>query len=224
MGCVSTGTIQSLSFFAFSLQLPGMSAAVRDHYSSAYNPILQVNDGEAEQDADYATNLRLRREAWWMKLVPLCILIPTSASLAVLILHLRQYKDSGTLYVWSTSSRVVVQVVVFVLASFLSLFWVFSIRTAISQWTRHGLSKRSINLDTLRLWSAITQNRADWNLPWAFAFATLSFFALSCVPATLWAGALTPALTYSEVTNISLLGKNSQLVLICSALPISVVV
>ncbi|KAF9690551.1 hypothetical protein EKO04_011304 [Ascochyta lentis] len=179
-----------------------MSITTKD-YSSAYKPVLQVNEGEVEQE-DHRNVPRLGQEPWWTKLVPLCILVPTCVSLFILTLHIRQYKDSGTLYGWSTSYRVLVQVFVHVLASVLGALWVFPTCTIISHWTRHRLSKKSVNLDTLRLWSAITQARADWNLPWAPAFATLAFLVLNSVPAVLWAGALTPAFTYSLTTNISL--------------------
>lgn len=142
-----------------------------------------------------------------MKLIPFCVILPTGVSLLILNLHLRSYKTSGILNEWSTSSRVLTQVVVHVLASALSALLVFPLCTITSRWTRHRLSKASVSLDTLRLWTAIIQTRTDWNLPWMIKLTTLLSLAFSFLPAMLWAGALTPAITLDEIRNLSLSGK-----------------
>ena len=183
-----------------------MSAIANDPFPTIYGPVRQVNESESD-DIDDASGLNLRQEPWWKKLIPLCILLPTCASFIVLFLHLRHYKTSGALYRWSSSSRVPVQVAIHVVSSFLSALWILSVCTVISQWTRHILSKGSVDLNTLRLWSAMTQSRADWNLPWTLASVALAFFAMTYVPAVLWAGALTPTFTYRLVTDLTLSGK-----------------
>jgi hypothetical protein len=182
-----------------------MSVTPKD--SPACKPILQPEEREVDQGTDQNAGLQLCQTSRWMKLAPLCILFPTGVSLTILTLHLRHYKDDGLLYRWSASNRVLVQVVIHILSSILGVLWTYPICTVISHWTRYRLSKRSVNLDTLRVWSAVTQARADWNLPWGYMIATLVFLATSYVPAALWAGALTPAFTHSVVTNISLAGE-----------------
>ena len=131
----------------------------------------------------------------------------TGVSLFILTLHVRLYKISSVLYEWSTSSRVLTQVVIHILASALSALLVFPICTIVSQWTRHRLSEKGISLDTLRVWTAVIQTRTDWNLPWTLKLTTLLFLAFSYLPAVLWAGALTPVITLDEIKDISLSGK-----------------
>lgn len=140
---------------------PGIvSATANEPLPTVYEPVRQTNEREIH-DTDDASGLILRQESWWKKLIPLCVLLPTCASFVVLFLRLRHYKTSGALYRWSSSSRVPVQVVIHIVSSSLSALWVLSVCTVISQWTRHTLSKGSVDLNTLRLWSAITQSRAD---------------------------------------------------------------
>jgi hypothetical protein len=184
-----------------------MSTTANNQYFTTYKPVQQVNEGEIE-DSDDASGLELHREPWWKKLVPLCIFVPTGVSLVVLSLHLSQFNTSGMLYQWSISNRVPVQVVVHVFSSMLSALWVLSVCTVISHWTRHTLSKRRVDLDVLRLWSAVTQSRADWNLPWTLALVALAFFAFTYLPAVLWAGALTPTFTYRTVADLTISGKH----------------
>ncbi|KAF2111671.1 hypothetical protein BDV96DRAFT_581523 [Lophiotrema nucula] len=138
---------------------------------------------------------RLRETGWWSKIVLLAIIIPTVISIVIGGLHLRHYKTSGSLYHWSITSRALLQVVVHILSSLLSVLWMYPICKIISHSTRHRLSKKAVDLNTLRLWSAIVQARTDWNLPTSAALMALGFFALTYLPATIWAGALTPTFT-----------------------------
>jgi hypothetical protein len=182
-----------------------MSKAL-DHPSSLYQPVINVSER-------YARHARapLREARWWSKLIPFAILIPTVVSLSVGALHLRHYKNSSTLYVWSVHSRALVQVIVHVLSSLLAILWVVPLCTSITHLTRRHLAERDIKLDTLRLWSAMTLAKTDWNLPRSSALLALGFCLLTYVPATLWAGALSPSLTYQTLKDIPLLGKQKKL-------------
>lgn len=173
-----------------------------------YSSVVQRNNDDVDNE-HRALNLELQQEPWWLKLIPFCVFLPTGTSLVILTLHLRLYKTSGILYEWSTSSRVLTQVVVHILSSALSALLVLSICTIVSQWTRHRLSEKSVSLDTLRVWTAVIQTRMDWNLPWALKLTTLLFFAFSYIPAVLWAGALTPVITLDEIKDIPLSGKGT---------------
>lgn len=130
---------------------------------------------------------------WWPKAAPILIVIPAALNIAVLCVHKNTY--SGQLLSWSINNRGTLQVVIQVIYSILSFFWLYSIRTVISQWTRYRLSGFQVKLNTLRLWSAISSAATNWNLPWSKALIALGFFAFTLLPATLWAGALTPELT-----------------------------
>lgn len=134
-----------------------------------------------------------RTITWWPKASPILIVIPTALSIALLYVNTHTY--SGQLLSWSINNRGAVQVVIQVISSILSFFWLYSIRTVISQWTRYRLSGVPVKLNALRLWSAISLATTNWDLPWNQALVALGFFAFTLLPATLWAGALTPSLT-----------------------------
>lgn len=166
--------------------------------------MLQVYKSVATTTADQAPSpvrSQPRTITWWPKTAPILIVIPTAVNIAVLCVHSKTY--SGQLLSWSINNRGTVQVVIQVLSSILSFFWLYPIRTVISQWTRYRLSGFQIKLNTLRLWSAISLATTNWDLPWNKALIALGFFAFTLLPATLWAGALTPALT-EERQNVSI--------------------
>lgn len=152
--------------------------------------------------------LRVRSQprtiAWWTKAAPILIIIPTALNIVVLYLNRNTY--TGNILSWSTNNRGAVQVVIQVLSSVLSFFWLYSIRTVISQWTRYRLSGFPVKLNTLRLWSAISLAATNWDLPWGKALVALGFFAFTLLPATLWAGTLTPSLT-EDFHDVSILGQ-----------------
>jgi hypothetical protein len=172
--------------------------------TSSYKPVAQVSNTRTDGRA----HAQARNASWRTRLLPFCIVIPTFVSLCVVSLHARRYTDTGKLYQWSTSNRALVQVVVHIVSSLLALLWTYSICTLMSQWTRHRMSHESVNVNTLRLWSALMQNRADWSLPRISVSATLAFLILGYVPATLWAGALTPAVTLKLVSGLSISGSS----------------
>lgn len=142
-----------------------------------------------------------RTIAWWSRAAPILIVIPTAVNIAVLYVNGCTY--SGQLLSWSQNNRGTVQVVIQVLSSILSFFWLYSIQTVISQWTRYRLSRSQIKLNTLKLWSALSLATPNWDLPWIKALVTLGFFCFTLLPVTLWAGGLTPSLT-EERHNVSI--------------------
>ncbi|KAF2501294.1 hypothetical protein BU16DRAFT_555787 [Lophium mytilinum] len=145
---------------------------------------------------------RMRGIQWWTKLVPFYVIIPVAVSLAIEILHIRLYKNTESLYRWSTYDRTSVQVIVHILSTILAILLVYPVCTVLSFWTRHRLSRRDVGLNRLRLWSAMVQGRLDWSLPWLPSLLALGFFALTYLPAAVWAGALTPVLTVKVEHNL----------------------
>ncbi|KAH8710085.1 hypothetical protein GQ44DRAFT_830467 [Phaeosphaeriaceae sp. PMI808] len=128
----------------------------------------------------------LHEARWWTRLIPYLIVVPTIISIVIGSLQLRKYADSkGKLYEWSVTSRGLVQVFI-----------------------RNRLTERDVNLNTVKLWSAFTQARTEWNLPWTLALVSLIFFTITYVPAALWAGALTPSFTLKSIDHgLSLLSS-----------------
>lgn len=169
---------------------------------------------KAQQDSINSRTPLVHRHAplhearWWTTLIPYLIVVPTIISITVGVLQFRNYADSkGKLYEWSVTSRAFVQVVVHVLSSTLSVLWIYPLCTIISHWTRNRLAEKDIDLNTVRLWSAFTQARTEWNLPWALALTSLVFFIITYAPAALWAGALTTSFTLKSIDHdLSLLG------------------
>jgi hypothetical protein len=145
-------------------------------------------------------HIPLNEAGWWNKLIPYLIVVPMIISIVIGSLQLLEYADSkNSLYEWSVTSRALVQVFVHVLSTLLSVLWVYPLCTVISYWRRNRLAERYVNLNTVRLWSAFTQAQTEWNLPWAFALFSFVFFTIMYVPATLWAGALTPSFTLNPI-------------------------
>lgn len=162
----------------------------------SYHPVVNASELHAGH--------QLREVRWWSKLIPFAMLIPTAVSLTVGALRMRHYKNSNTLYLWSVHSRSLVQVIVHILSSILAILGAVPLCTSITHLTRRHLAQSEVKLDTLRLWSAMTLAKTDWNLPWTSALVTLGFCFLTYLPGTLWAGALSPSLTYQVLENISL--------------------
>lgn len=145
-----------------------------------------------------------RTITWWPKAAPILIVIPATLNIALVYVNKQTY--SGQLLSWSINNRGTVQVVIQVISSVLSFFWLYSIRTVISQWTRYRLSGSLVKLNTLRVWSAISLATTNWDLPWSKALVALGFFTFTLLPATLWAGALTPSLT-ERMQNVRILSE-----------------
>lgn len=145
-----------------------------------------------------------RTITWWSKASPTLILLPAALSVAMLSVNGHTY--TGQLLRWSINNRGVVQVVIQLISSILSFFWLYSIREVISQWTRYRLSGPPVDLNRLRLWSAISLATTNWDLPWAKALVAMGFFTVTLLPATLWVGALTPSLT-EQSREVSILGQ-----------------
>lgn len=145
-----------------------------------------------------------RTITWWPKAAPILIVVPAALNIALLFVNKHTY--SGQLLTWSINNRGTVQVVIQVISSSLSFLWLYAIRTVISQWTRYHLSGFPVKLNTLRLWSALSLATANWDLPWSKALVALVFLAFTLLPATLWAGALTPWLT-EQLQGVPILSK-----------------
>jgi hypothetical protein len=169
---------------------------------ASYHPIT-----DASEKSTGHSESRLRKAGLWSRTVPSLIIIPIAVSLSIGSLHLRDYKTSGTLYAWSFNHRSLLQAMIHVLSSLLAILWVVPLCASISHLTRQQLVRSNINLNTLRLWSAVTLARADWNLSWISALVTLGFCFVTYLPAVLWTGALSPTPANEVYDHYSLAGN-----------------
>lgn len=137
----------------------------------------QIYKYVATTTADHpALRSQPRTITWWPKAAPILVVVPSALSIALLYINKHTY--SGQLLSWSINNRGAIQVVIQVISSILSFFWLYSIRTVISQWTRYRLSGSPMKLNTLRLWSAISLATTNWDLPWSKGFVALVFFCV----------------------------------------------
>ena len=124
----------------------------------------------------------------------LSVLVTTIISTSIVVLQFTGYRNTSGLFEWSENKRTTLQVVVFILSSLLGSFWTFSICSAFNFETRQLFARRSVTLNTVKLWSAFSIGHFDRNLPFWSALGSLVFFTLLSLPATVWSGALTPHL------------------------------
>lgn len=125
----------------------------------------------------------------------LTISLPMIISVLVAMLNFRGYSSSGLLYHWAIHYRAQTQVVIHVLTTLLSLPWVFGLCSTLNLYVRSYLQRKSLPLLTARLWTAASQGRLQWNLPWRNLLIGILWFVITLLPSWLWTGALTPQLT-----------------------------
>lgn len=122
----------------------------------------------------------------------LMISLPTTISILVAVLSFRTYSSSGQLYHWATNYRAQTQVVIHVLTTILSAPWIYGLCTTLNLWVRSYLQRKPLPLVTARLWTAASQGRLEWNLPWRNLLIGMLWFTVTLLPSWLWTGALTP--------------------------------
>ena len=88
--------------------------------------------------------------------------------------------------------RADIQTSVQVVSHLLGLAHTLVLTTCLSNRTRLQFESRSVSLDRLQWWSAMSTQSIDWSLPPQFLCFSILFVAASFIPAALWAGAITP--------------------------------
>ncbi|KAI9755695.1 MAG: hypothetical protein M4579_004193 [Chaenotheca gracillima] len=133
------------------------------------------------------------QEPLWQRLGPVAsTTLTTIISLGITILHVRNYRDAGQLYVYTTAYRSTVQAFIHVISTLLSFLWTYAVCSMINRYSRRRFGKVAVSLDHLRFWSALSSQRIDINLPIYWAIVSAIFVAAFTLPATIWVGALTP--------------------------------
>ena len=155
----------------------------------------------------------LRQCHWWHRSLPLLsILITTLISVVLGILHNSSVTISGALSHLVSSDRGTVQVIVQVMSYALGALSVSSICNVLNYQSRSALYQRDHHLNSLRLWSALSQASVGWNLPFLPKFGTMVFWGMTLIPASIWTGALTPreiTLTQNATLMVPLVGNGS---------------
>lgn len=129
----------------------------------------------------------------------LALLLPTAVS--ILLLSIRNHLWDGSFRNFVNDSRTAVQVIVQILSFVLAMLQIYALRQLFALATRLVLPKRTLSMETLSWWTAISQTKMDSSLPMSYLICTITIVVLTALPSALWAGALTPILSTDLQTN-----------------------
>ena len=118
------------------------------------------------------------------------LLLPTAAILTLLWIGDRGSTES--FYSYLKKDQATIQIMVQIVSHALAALQVSSMCATFNLSTRFRFLRRSISLNDLSLWTALSTTRVDPNLPPFHLAVTLAFMAATLVPGALWAGALSP--------------------------------
>lgn len=118
------------------------------------------------------------------------LLLPTAAILILLWIGDRESTES--FYSYLKNDQATIQIVVQIVSHVLATLQIASMCTTFNLSTRFLFRLRSISLNELSLWTALSTTRVDPNLPPFFLAVALGFVAATLIPGALWAGALSP--------------------------------
>ncbi|MCJ1434066.1 hypothetical protein MMC27_003432 [Xylographa pallens] len=131
------------------------------------------------------------------------VLVPGLLATTVISIILTFYinnarKPDPNLYYYVTNYRPTVSVIVNLIAHTLAFAHVYVLTSMINFSTRLLLRQYAPSLDRVKWWKAISAGNIDVSLPCRFLLPAAGFFLLALLPATLWTGALTPAMLYMD--------------------------
>jgi hypothetical protein len=167
----------------------------RPHANTAYEPLELTTAASTNGDIVSRRHPNLHVGTWARILPLIAITVTTACAVTLLALRLSYWKDNLGFYNIIATQRVAVQVFIHILSSLLAVLWTYSVCSTINKLTRSYFARRIVSLNTLRLWTVISQARLEWNLSAFGVFASLSFYGITVLGAWLWTGALTPQLT-----------------------------
>ena len=167
--------------------------------AGAYHEMTRLPSSDKGPDENLLTIINPEKEVsrsalddMWDFAIFLAILPTTILSVVLLIANLRQWTVPPTAYTIITSNRATVQLVVQVLATVLGFCNVAVVLKLINCSTRLRLAARSMSLNTLRFLNALLSQQMSMRLPLHLCLALFVCLILAVVPASLWAGAITP--------------------------------
>lgn len=125
----------------------------------------------------------------------LAILLTTLVT--TFLLSRQTYLYGGAIVDVVKQERASLQILVQVLSHGLALLQIYALRTLFNFASRLYLQRRTISLESLAFWTALSNAQVDWSLSLGYMASSLMVVGLFIVPGGLWAGALSPILTTS---------------------------
>lgn len=173
-----------------------------------YTSIQLVSNDATDASSTRGTLQRIRDPTIgpWRRFLPtLAVLFTSACAFTIWSLRLTYWKDSLGFYNLVVTHRVSVQVFIHVLATFLTVLWIYGVSTTINLLMRLRFANGGVSINTLRMWTLISQARLNINLPFRHFILCACFYAIAVLPAWLWTGALTPQLIdYPLLANATL--------------------
>jgi hypothetical protein len=121
--------------------------------------------------------------------------VPCTISLIILALNSRDWYSEALLRNIVVNYHVFVAPIVQILSTILSGLQLYVVFTIFEYSARTRITQSNISLNTLRLWSALSSRSLNLNLQLTKVLVLLTVIAVSAVPASLWAAAITPQLS-----------------------------
>lgn len=103
------------------------------------------------------------------------------------------FEPDSTLFEVVSQYRNSVQVVISIIAAMLGLVWAYPVGLTVNLVLRGFIHKRIISIDSLRLYTSLSNRAIDTTLSPRNIIIAALFFILCRLPAVLWTGALTPS-------------------------------
>ena len=121
-------------------------------------------------------------------------------SITLLVLSAKDVRSTGSLLSFATDDRATAQIIVSILSSILSTLNVYTVTRLLNFAARVHMVKRSLSLDKLRLFSAITTRSIASDQPIHVLLLSTVIVLLFAIPNYLWTGALTPVTVTTTIT------------------------
>ena len=130
-------------------------------------------------------------ESTSVRILPLLELLPPTTAILIL-LWIGDRESTESFYRYLKNDQATIQIVVQVISHVLAALQIASMCTTFNLSTRFRFRLRSISLNELSLWTALSTTRVDQNLPPFYLALALAFVVATLIPGALWAGALSP--------------------------------
>ena len=130
-----------------------------------------------------------------------CLTVTTAIASYLLVATQKNDTYSGSFYDFVSANRATTQIIVQVVATVLGALHLYILTTLVKFFTRLQLQMSPMKLDTVKLWTAASSLRMDWSLPLGSWPILCALLIVAIIPPALWAGAITPVVTYKIVSS-----------------------
>lgn len=131
---------------------------------------------------------------WWFKWwVFLCLLIPTTLSITLLVASIREWTFSKPASYFIRTNRASVQLAIQVISALLALVHSLAVCRLVANGGRlHLASKASFTIGQLRGWATMATPKIGLDVPMLYVVLASLVTSLSIISSALWVGAMTP--------------------------------